>query len=108
MLFFKEEETNEIEERNRSNREVIPLTAQDREKTFLDEFAKFSNNNKTHLQFSEKMKVFSIILYRCFGQNLPIHLASVFELSSFGYFQRGSVKELANFVSREVVCISIR
>jgi len=51
------------------------------------------------------MKVNSIVLLRWYDdpKKTPNLLASVYELSSFGYFQRGSVREVALFVSREVV-----
>lgn len=52
------------------------------------------------------MKIFSIIVFRWYKpelNRLPTILSSVYELSSFGYFQRGSVKEVVLFVSREVV-----
>lgn len=50
------------------------------------------------------MKVFSIILLRWLEdpKQPPNVLSAVYELSSFSYFQRGSVKEVALFVSREV------
>lgn len=50
------------------------------------------------------MKVFSIIILRWFEdpKRAPKVLTAVYELSSFSYFQRGSVKEVALFVSREV------
>jgi len=49
------------------------------------------------------MKALSIMVFRWLPEKGPILLSSAFELSSFGYFQRGSVKEVATFVSREVV-----
>lgn len=49
------------------------------------------------------MKLFSIMVMRWFPDKAPLVLSSVYELGSFGYFQRGSVKEVALFVSREVV-----
>jgi len=50
------------------------------------------------------MKVFSIIILRWYEDpKKPSNvLSSAYELSSFSYFQRGSVKEVALFVSREV------
>jgi synaptobrevin homolog YKT6 len=50
------------------------------------------------------MKVYSIILLRWQEdpKKAPSVLSAVYELSSFSYFQRGSVKEVALFVSREV------
>lgn len=50
------------------------------------------------------MKVFSIIILRWYEDPKisPTVLSSAYELSSFSYFQRGSVKEVALFVSREV------
>ena len=49
------------------------------------------------------MKLYSIILMRWleFGKE-PVILSSVHELSSFGYFTRGSARELLIFVGREV------
>jgi len=44
-----------------------------------------------------------VVICRWMGEKPPVLLTSAFELSSFGYFQRGSVKEVAMFVSREVV-----
>jgi len=49
------------------------------------------------------MKLFSVLIFRWVEGKLPFLLCSGFELSSFGYFQRGSVKEVALFVSREVI-----
>lgn len=49
------------------------------------------------------MKIISILLLKHRVGNPPIVLASEFNLSDFGYFTRGSVKEVAIFVSREVV-----
>jgi len=50
------------------------------------------------------MKCFSVLVLKWFpNQAMPTILCSAFELSSFGYFQRGSIKEVAMFVSREVV-----
>lgn len=50
------------------------------------------------------MKVFSIIILRWYDDPKKACnvISSVYELSSFSYFQRGSVKEVALFVSREV------
>eukprot|EP01116_Phalansterium_solitarium_P011096 TRINITY_DN26705_c0_g1_i1.p1 TRINITY_DN26705_c0_g1~~TRINITY_DN26705_c0_g1_i1.p1 ORF type:complete len:199 (+),score=15.32 TRINITY_DN26705_c0_g1_i1:127-723(+) len=48
------------------------------------------------------MKVYSILLFSCAGPQ-PVLLTASYELSSFSYFQRGSVKEVASFVSREVL-----
>jgi len=50
------------------------------------------------------MKVFSIIILRWFddSKKRSTVLSSAYELSSFSYFQRGSVREVALFVSREV------
>jgi len=49
------------------------------------------------------MHVISVAIFRWMGEKPPILLTTAFELSSFGYFQRSSVKEVALFVSREVV-----
>jgi len=49
------------------------------------------------------MKLLSISLFRWNLEKPPMLLCSSFELNSFGYFQRSSVKELANFVGREVI-----
>jgi synaptobrevin family protein YKT6 len=49
------------------------------------------------------MKLVSLVLFRWFPNKKPILISNHFELSSFGFFERGSVKELALFVSREVV-----
>eukprot|EP01101_Sappina_pedata_P012125 TRINITY_DN8271_c0_g1_i1.p1 TRINITY_DN8271_c0_g1~~TRINITY_DN8271_c0_g1_i1.p1 ORF type:complete len:201 (+),score=98.96 TRINITY_DN8271_c0_g1_i1:92-694(+) len=49
------------------------------------------------------MKLLSIILFKWVANGLPIQLTSAYDLSPFGFFQRGSVKEVALFVSREVV-----
>jgi len=49
------------------------------------------------------MKVISVFIFRWIEGKLPLLLCSGYELSSFGYFQRGSVKEVALFVSREVI-----
>eukprot|EP01112_Ceratiomyxa_fruticulosa_P012110 TRINITY_DN3336_c0_g2_i3.p1 TRINITY_DN3336_c0_g2~~TRINITY_DN3336_c0_g2_i3.p1 ORF type:complete len:201 (+),score=26.19 TRINITY_DN3336_c0_g2_i3:841-1443(+) len=49
------------------------------------------------------MKVFSIAILRIFDDKRdPIFLATAYELSSFGFFQKGSVRDVANFVSIEV------
>jgi synaptobrevin homolog YKT6 len=49
------------------------------------------------------MKVISVIIARWRDGAAPFLLASEFNLSEFGYFARGSVKEVAVFVSREVI-----
>ncbi|EAL61812.1 hypothetical protein ACTFIW_010401 [Dictyostelium discoideum] len=49
------------------------------------------------------MKVYSIGLFKVVPGNKPVLLNIVYELSSFGFFQRGSVKEVSLFVSRETV-----
>lgn len=49
------------------------------------------------------MKVISVIIARARDGQSPFLLASEFNLSEFGYFTRGSVKEVAIFVSREVI-----
>jgi len=48
------------------------------------------------------MKCYAILLFGNAGP-APALLAAGYELSSFSYFQRGSVKEVANFVAREVL-----
>eukprot|EP01114_Cavostelium_apophysatum_P012367 TRINITY_DN2754_c0_g1_i1.p1 TRINITY_DN2754_c0_g1~~TRINITY_DN2754_c0_g1_i1.p1 ORF type:complete len:211 (+),score=26.60 TRINITY_DN2754_c0_g1_i1:148-780(+) len=63
------------------------------------------------------MKVLSIVICKSDGRKdssdtsssaLPILLSTYFELGSFGYFQRGSLKEVCLFVSREVLQRGIR
>lgn len=64
------------------------------------------------------MKIYSVVIFRCFydktgvAAKSPILVSAHYELSSFGYFQRGSVKEVALFVSREVnlvdACINLK
>jgi len=55
------------------------------------------------------MKVFSAIVCRWMpNETSPILLSSTFELSSFGYFQRSSVQEVALFVTREVISRSAK
>ncbi|KAK5583424.1 hypothetical protein RB653_005017 [Dictyostelium firmibasis] len=49
------------------------------------------------------MKVYSIGLFKVVPGNKPVLLNIVYELSSFGFFQRGSVKEVSLFVSRETI-----
>jgi hypothetical protein len=51
----------------------------------------------------ETMKVLSIILLRWRNGAAPLVLASEYNLAEFSFFTRGSVKEVALFVSREVV-----
>jgi synaptobrevin family protein YKT6 len=47
------------------------------------------------------MKVFSIIVY---GTGVkPVILSQASELSSFGFFKRGTIKEFILFVSREII-----
>ncbi|EGC35777.1 hypothetical protein DICPUDRAFT_151809 [Dictyostelium purpureum] len=47
------------------------------------------------------MKVYSIGIFKVAQGSKPVLLSIVYELSSFGFFQRGSVKEVSLFVSRE-------
>jgi hypothetical protein len=49
------------------------------------------------------MKLLSIILLRWRNGSAPLVLASEYNLAEFSFFTRGSVKEVALFVSREVV-----
>ncbi|KAF2074749.1 hypothetical protein CYY_003937 [Polysphondylium violaceum] len=49
------------------------------------------------------MKVYSIGIFKVTPGGKPVLLSIVYELSSFGFFQRGSVKEVSLFVSRETV-----
>lgn len=49
------------------------------------------------------MKLTSIALLRWNGEQDPILLGMAQDLSSFGYFQRTSVKEMITFVSRTIV-----
>ena len=49
------------------------------------------------------MKLYSIIIWRQMGAGKhPVSLVTTYELSSFGFFQRGSAKEVMCFASREV------
>jgi len=49
------------------------------------------------------MKLLSVILLRHTKGSAPIILSKALELSSFGFFQRGSMEEVCLFVSRNVV-----
>lgn len=49
------------------------------------------------------MKLTGIGILRWNGDNEPILLGMAQDLTSFGYFQRTSVKEMVNFVSRTIV-----
>lgn len=50
------------------------------------------------------VKVVALVVMRFIERGkLPVLLGSSFELSSFGFFQKGSVREVATFVAREVV-----
>lgn len=53
------------------------------------------------------MKVISIMIFKQLanGQNAVL-LSSAFDLSSFGFFQRGTVKELITFGSRQIATAS--
>eukprot|EP01114_Cavostelium_apophysatum_P010498 TRINITY_DN2429_c0_g1_i1.p1 TRINITY_DN2429_c0_g1~~TRINITY_DN2429_c0_g1_i1.p1 ORF type:complete len:208 (+),score=49.04 TRINITY_DN2429_c0_g1_i1:156-779(+) len=46
------------------------------------------------------VKLFSAILYNCSSK--PVQLAAAFEVTEFGFFKRGTVKEFLSFASREV------
>mmetsp|Transcript_20042 Transcript_20042/g.34302 ORF Transcript_20042/g.34302 Transcript_20042/m.34302 type:complete len:200 (+) Transcript_20042:106-705(+) len=48
------------------------------------------------------MKVFGIYIFNCNDPSKPIVLSKVLDLTSFGFFQRGSAEEVMNFVAREV------
>ncbi|EGG16822.1 longin domain-containing protein [Cavenderia fasciculata] len=49
------------------------------------------------------MYVYSISVFKVVRGSKPVLLTIVYEVSSFGFFQRGSVKEVALFVLRETV-----
>eukprot|EP01132_Coremiostelium_polycephalum_P004678 gene4678-5844_t len=49
------------------------------------------------------MYVYSIAIFKCSSGSKPVLLSIVYEVSSFGFFQRSSVKEISLFVSRESV-----
>lgn len=50
------------------------------------------------------MKLLAVALYRQQGPDAdPVTLGLAAELSSFGYFQRGSVKEMLAFLSKTIV-----
>jgi synaptobrevin family protein YKT6 len=49
------------------------------------------------------VQLVSIIFFKYYDDKAPIILASAYELSSFGFFQRGSVREVATFASREII-----
>jgi len=54
------------------------------------------------------MKVYSIAIIRVWeDKKEPIFLSTSYELSSFGFFQKGSVRDIANFVSIEVAKRSV-
>ncbi|CAI7834703.1 unnamed protein product [Closterium sp. NIES-53] len=48
------------------------------------------------------MKITSILILKDTEDGEPVLLASATDLSSFGYFQRGTVKEMIWFVSRTI------
>jgi len=48
------------------------------------------------------MKVFSIIVYNCSDEKKPAIITSVVDLAQFGFFKRGTVRDLLFFVSREL------
>lgn len=48
------------------------------------------------------MRIISVHVYKCSGDE-PIMLASAYEVSFVGFFQRGTLKEFINFNSRLVV-----
>ena len=48
------------------------------------------------------MKLNSIIIFRMESGEKPIIVASAFDLSEFGFFQRGTAKEFVTFTSRTV------
>lgn len=47
------------------------------------------------------MKLFSIIIFRSQPESVVLHVTQ--DLSSFGFFKRGTVRELFMFASREVI-----
>jgi len=50
------------------------------------------------------VQVFSIVIMRHNGPDTPpVFLSSEYDLSSFGFFKRGTVKELINFFMRQVI-----
>jgi synaptobrevin family protein YKT6 len=49
------------------------------------------------------MKIISCIIMRQVSGKSPVLLSAAYELSIFGFFQRSGVKEIALFVSREVI-----
>ncbi|GAM26311.1 hypothetical protein SAMD00019534_094860 [Acytostelium subglobosum LB1] len=49
------------------------------------------------------MHLYTIALFKVRPGSKPVLLSIVYELSSFGFFQRGSVKEITLFVARETV-----
>lgn len=48
------------------------------------------------------MKLFGIYVFNATQAEAPVVVAKAVELSSFGYFQRGSAEEIMNFVARSV------
>jgi len=49
------------------------------------------------------VQLISIIFFAYHEGKQPTILASAYELSSFGFFQRSSVREVATFASREII-----
>jgi synaptobrevin family protein YKT6 len=49
------------------------------------------------------MKVYSITIFKWKEKSPPVLLSSCYDLSSFGFFQRSTVREVLLFASREVV-----
>jgi synaptobrevin family protein YKT6 len=50
------------------------------------------------------MKITAIAVYRHLGtEAVPVQLGIAVDVANFGYFQRGSVREMINFISRTIV-----
>jgi len=48
------------------------------------------------------MKIFSIIVFNCTEPTKPVILARTEDLSQFGFWKRGTVREIVTFVSRQL------
>lgn len=61
-----------------------------------------TRNQSNTKQKVSRMKITAILLLKVVDDEEPILVGSASDLSSFGYFQRSSVRELITFASRTI------